>query len=633
MFRVQDGEGAHALDVNQILDQLQGRGVIAGGSVTAAPGSHMIEVEATAVFLNGTRHEIPETTLDLENRIESKPRKVILYVSTAGALEVAEGEPADPQPRDEHRFNTYRPAPPDLSHMDAVPLAEIWLSPLDTRTTDADIRDRTVDANLQIHSASVNVLDVDTIVDGTGTSHSGELADYEDVPSDANIRDTINTDPDHATTASHNYFSGDHADLTNVTSDQHHAPPTPEEMRNAVRGVVDAAELDGASGAAGDHLEWTGSDVRWNPPPEQQAMVYSSGSVTHTGGSSTTVTIQGVAPDQTAQFAVVVGVNTAPSWSADYGFDVDVARQWDSTNSELDLELTLTWTTDPGSGNDLDVGYTIWDREPAIVDGRFTDADAINAIDGASISPDTVLVSSRIKYPVYDNLVDAPAAELGDIIVISGAGTDAFGEYIYDGAAWSGPLGTSVTSLSDLTINVAKDWSGYPITNVGAPVNPADAARVQELNDHAADASAHHAPVTGADIDHANITNVQPDQHHAPPTDQDIVERAAGRVFSLPLLGATIPSGEYLRDYLYLESDETLTLVRGEFYEVGGTVPAGLELQLYDQIDGTVEYRQTSTLQRGGALATINGRADVEARIYNGTGSAVSASGVVSYYL
>ena len=43
---------------------------------------------------------------------------------------------------------------------------------------------------------------------------------------DSDIQDAINNDSDHGSTAPHNYFSGDHADLTNVGADQHHAKTT-----------------------------------------------------------------------------------------------------------------------------------------------------------------------------------------------------------------------------------------------------------------------------------------------------------------------------------------------------------------------------------------------------------------------
>jgi hypothetical protein len=41
--------------------------------------------------------------------------------------------------------------------------------------------------------------------------------------SDADARSAINTDSDHGSTAPHNYFSGDHADLTGVGANDHHS--------------------------------------------------------------------------------------------------------------------------------------------------------------------------------------------------------------------------------------------------------------------------------------------------------------------------------------------------------------------------------------------------------------------------
>ena len=38
--------------------------------------------------------------------------------------------------------------------------------------------------------------------------------------------------------------------------------------------------------------------------------------------------------------------------------------------------------------------------------------------------------------------------------------------------------------LSQVVIDVDKDWAGHVIKNVGAPVNAADALRLNELNAH-----------------------------------------------------------------------------------------------------------------------------------------------------
>jgi hypothetical protein len=38
--------------------------------------------------------------------------------------------------------------------------------------------------------------------------------------------------------------------------------------------------------------------------------------------------------------------------------------------------------------------------------------------------------------------------------------------------------------LSRVKVDVDKDWQGYRITNLGAPVNPTDALRLAELASH-----------------------------------------------------------------------------------------------------------------------------------------------------
>lgn len=64
-----------------------------------------------------------------------------------------------------------------------------------------------------------------------GASLGWQVTSYDSVEvnsgyTDADARNAINTDSDHGSTASHDYFSGDHADLSNVQSDQHHSRPT-----------------------------------------------------------------------------------------------------------------------------------------------------------------------------------------------------------------------------------------------------------------------------------------------------------------------------------------------------------------------------------------------------------------------
>jgi|Deesub1362A_J573_1020465.scaffolds.fasta_scaffold00761_33 hypothetical protein len=59
---------------------------------------------------------------------------------------------------------------------------------------------------------------------------------------------------------------------------------------------------------------------------------------------------------------------------------------------------------------------------------------------------------------------------------------------------WLSKLG--IKKLSELIIDASKDWGGYLIKNLGAPVDSNDALRKTELDSHAADGSAHHTKTT-----------------------------------------------------------------------------------------------------------------------------------------
>mgnify|MGYP000255785414 CR=1 FL=1 len=55
-------------------------------------------------------------------------------------------------------------------------------------------------------------------------NHKGNSSAHHTRYSDSEAISAINNDGDHGSTASHNYFSGDHRDLSNVYSNQHHDP-------------------------------------------------------------------------------------------------------------------------------------------------------------------------------------------------------------------------------------------------------------------------------------------------------------------------------------------------------------------------------------------------------------------------
>lgn len=136
----------------------------------------------------------------------------------------------------------------------------------------------------------------------------------------------------------------------------------------------------------GDGLENENGQVVTGAP------VLDSGTVTHTTGGPTTVTLSGVSADQEAETYVSVGVDGASAPSADYAFNHRWGQSWDSANSQMDVTVELTWDTDPGQ--DMTLTYTVADLQPATLSGGYSDSQAVSAVDGNAISPSSVSTSS-----------------------------------------------------------------------------------------------------------------------------------------------------------------------------------------------------------------------------------------------
>lgn len=87
-----------------------------------------------------------------------------------------------------------------------------------------------------------------------------------------------------------------------------------------------------------------------------------SGTITLSGGSSPAAdtTIEGVSSTQTSGFRVVIGVDSDPSFNADYAFNWDHSVVWDDSDSSWDVTITVNWDTDPGNNNDVTADYRIY---------------------------------------------------------------------------------------------------------------------------------------------------------------------------------------------------------------------------------------------------------------------------------
>lgn len=90
--------------------------------------------------------------------------------------------------------------------------------------------------------------------------HSTDYLAASNRYTDSEAISAINNDTDHGSTASHNYFSGDHADLTNVTPGQHHTRYSDSEAVSAVEGAS-SLTLSGGLDLNGNSLADAGTTV------------------------------------------------------------------------------------------------------------------------------------------------------------------------------------------------------------------------------------------------------------------------------------------------------------------------------------------------------------------------------------
>lgn len=79
-----------------------------------------------------------------------------------------------------------------------------------------------------------------------------------------------------------------------------------------------------------------------------------------TGAGSEDFAVNGVTTDETKGIAAVsVFPGSDPGLSADYAFSSEFSREWDESAGAVDLTVTVTWDTDPGS--DITLDYIVWE--------------------------------------------------------------------------------------------------------------------------------------------------------------------------------------------------------------------------------------------------------------------------------
>jgi hypothetical protein len=596
-LEITDRTGADALDVAQLLRRWIGYGVVSGGAVTSATPPLEVDVDQTTALVDGTEQIAPADTLDLSDAVSDDGAvKVVVHLTTAGVLDWTAGTPEAPKPQGETGKKTYRPAPPDFSDFDGTPLAEVYLSTSDSEIDNSQIDDRNLSANLRAAQATLDSVVASEIIDGSGTTHTGTLADAADLYTDSDALAAVANDPGHGALSSHEYT-------------------TPAESRAAVEGNSDAADLVSTSGATGQVLESLSNNTSgWRDPRLAEAPTVEQGTFTHTvdGDGATHPIVTDVVAGE--HHALEGEIEPETNLAEDYGVSTDpISTRYDSANDHTNIVFHLNWDPAPSSGTDLDLAYTVYNTQPAVVTGRFTEQDAVNAITDREILPSAVDIADALELPVYAVLSNHPGPTAGDVAFYEGEGYYGYRPSFDSGAgAWQqlGPDNSDLL-LSNLVIDTSKDFGGESIQNLGAPQNSSDSARKGEVDAVASDLSAHEGDTSahGGNYTDTDARGVLIDSRDW----TDSGGLGAGK--AVPVLTTGVADGERIAVY-------RVSFTTGQV----DPAPSGLDLRIVTR-DGSDSYTSREVVVAGdGTLTTgLTGRNPPVAAWSNSTGSQQTA--------
>jgi len=173
LFNFDDGHGAQALDQNQLARRLQ-FSVATGCAVSPGTNDLTVQVSAGGVIFDGASVSVSaQDNVALASPDSADPRKDVVYVDGTGDVKVATGTPEPAQPPGQIRRDTFRPAPPDLAAMNAVVLAEVWVSAQASDIVADDISDRRLFADAAFRNVKSESVSTDS---ATSTGLSASLA-------------------------------------------------------------------------------------------------------------------------------------------------------------------------------------------------------------------------------------------------------------------------------------------------------------------------------------------------------------------------------------------------------------------------------------------------------------------------
>ena len=73
-------------------------------------------------------------------------------------------------------------------------------------------------------------------------------------------------------------------------------------------------------------------------------------------------TVVGVTSDETQAVEVLLAPDASPGFAADYDYNYEHTRRYDTGNDDVNVEIVVEWDTDPGDGNDVTLAYQVVPR-------------------------------------------------------------------------------------------------------------------------------------------------------------------------------------------------------------------------------------------------------------------------------
>lgn len=139
-----DKESIQALDPNSLAKAIKSTAVVSGCSPSYSGSGLTIDVASGTVVVNGTEYSVTAGSVTLNSADSNYPRKDLVCIDGTGSIIKVTGTAEEVDPSGSSRFNSERPAPPDLETNDYVVIAEVWIPAGASSLSTSDVRDRRV---------------------------------------------------------------------------------------------------------------------------------------------------------------------------------------------------------------------------------------------------------------------------------------------------------------------------------------------------------------------------------------------------------------------------------------------------------------------------------------------------------